>query len=180
MLSMHLAVINRVDDDRPHIQQSADEFHEIPFATAFFDPQQVCIRSPLNPLPLRRAMADDLIHDYLRCFVLYSDWVMSWEEFQKFNYQDQLILGQNGYSLFHYWMISLWTADAQINGICYSNGTFFERGGFIAQIGQPQLELLFFLVDKMLDTVIKDIRALKLTSTEKICLFAIAFFFEGE
>jgi hypothetical protein len=35
-------------------------------------------------------------------------------------------------------------------------------------------------MDKMLDTVVKEIRTLKLSETEKICLFTIAFFSDGK
>lgn len=35
-------------------------------------------------------------------------------------------------------------------------------------------------MEKMLDTVVKDIRQLKMTETEKACLFAIAFFSDGK
>lgn len=35
-------------------------------------------------------------------------------------------------------------------------------------------------MDKLLDTTVKDIRQLNLTETEKVCLFAVAFFSDGK
>lgn len=150
--------LSKTDSDHQlATQKHTVEFHEIPFANAFFDPGQVALRTPvkylisgiikttlfkLNPVPpVRQAVADDLIEDYLRCFVLYSDYLIHWDEFRQFKYHDQVTLAQQQYSLFHYWIISLWTADSNLNGICYSNGTYFERGSSINQNG-PQLELL--------------------------------------
>jgi hypothetical protein len=103
---------------------------------------------------------------------------MQWEEFRQFKYHDQVILAQSRYSLFHWWICSLWTADSNIDGVVYSNGTYFERGSCVNQNG-PQLELLTYLMEKLLDVVVKDIRQLRLTDTEKVCLFAIAFFSDG-
>jgi hypothetical protein len=88
-------------------------------------------------------------------------------------------LAQNRYYLFSWWLTSLWSADAQLDGICYSNGAYFERGSNVNQVG-PQLEVQTSLMDRMLDAAVKDIRALKLTDTERVCLFAIAFFSDVE
>jgi hypothetical protein len=114
----------------------------------------------------------------MRCFVLFSDWLVQLDEFKLFKYQDQIILAQNRYCLFHWWIVSLWTADSNIDGICYSNGAYFERGSTIGQSG-PQLQLLIFLMEKMLDSVVKEIRVLQMTDVERMCLFVIALFSDG-
>lgn len=109
---MHLGVFNQTDNEQLQARRWTNQFHEIPFANAFLHPQQVAIRTPviclfssnflqpmsqLSPVPLRTAVADDLIQDYLRCFVLFSDWLMQWEEFRQFKYGDQV-----GYSVLNF------------------------------------------------------------------------------
>lgn len=74
----------------------------------------------------------------------------------------------------------MWSAESVLpNSVCYSNGTYFERGTCIVNQNGPKLELLVFLIDKMLDTVVKDTRLLNLTDIEKLCIFVIGFFSEG-
>ncbi|KAI6182736.1 Zinc finger and Nuclear hormone receptor domain containing protein [Aphelenchoides bicaudatus] len=178
LLTTHIQTFNLIDDQLN--RRFTNQFHEIPFVNAFFDPQQVAVRTPIRPQPLRKAVADDLIQDYLRCFVLFSDWLTSWKEFKSFKYNDQIVFAQNRFSLFHYLFVSIWSAEANINGICYSNGTYFERGGDSVSQSGPQLELQHSLMEKLLDGVVKDICQLNMTETEKICLFAVAFFSDVE
>ncbi|KAI6241322.1 Zinc finger and Nuclear hormone receptor domain containing protein [Aphelenchoides fujianensis] len=174
----HANALSRMDE-RPFARVPTAEFREIPFVEAFFDPTHIYARVPLQPHPLRPATTDDLINGYLRCFVLFSDWHLHFEEFQSFKYHDRITLAKSRFYLFNYWISSIWTADCEVDAIIYPNGTYFQRGGDPNQTG-PQLNLMTDLMNRMLDTVVRELRSLKLNEVERCCLYVVAFFTDVE
>ncbi|KAI6207911.1 Nuclear hormone receptor family member nhr-62 [Aphelenchoides besseyi] len=175
----HFDVLHRGDDERTLSRTPTAEFREVAFAEAFFDPSQIFSRTLLQPLPMKAANTEDLINGYLRCFVLYSDWMLQFEEFRELRYHDQILLAKSRFYLFHYWISSLWSADTETDAVIYSNGTYFQRGENVNHSG-PQLNLSIALMDLMLDTVVREMRALKLNEVERCCLFVIALFTDVE
>jgi nuclear factor 4 len=149
-------------------------FENIPFSDAFYNPSLIFERTPLNPIGQRNASIKDIMEDWRRVFVLYSDWLLQLTEFRQLCKDDQLIVAKSRFAAFHWWICGLWTLDSQKDGICYSNGSYFPRDENEQCIPDPQN-----VTQKMLTHFVEPLKDLGLTDVERCGLFVITLFNDG-
>uniref|UniRef100_A0AC34FLC6 NR LBD domain-containing protein n=1 Tax=Panagrolaimus sp. ES5 TaxID=591445 RepID=A0AC34FLC6_9BILA len=125
----------------------------------------------LNPVGQRKASIKDIMEDWRRVFVLYSDWLLQLTEFRQLCKDDQLIVAKSRFAAFHWWICGLWTLDCQKEGICYSNGSYFPRNETEQCI--PDLQNV---TQKILTHFVEPLKDLELTDVERCALFVIALF----
>uniref|UniRef100_A0A914Y328 NR LBD domain-containing protein n=1 Tax=Panagrolaimus superbus TaxID=310955 RepID=A0A914Y328_9BILA len=146
-------------------------FENVSFSDAFYNPSLIFPRTPLNPVGHRRASIKDIMEDWRRVFVLYSDWLLQLTEFRQLCKDDQLIVAKSRFAAFHWWVCGLWTLDSQKDGICYSNGSYFPKNETEQCI--PDLQNV---TQKLLTHFVEPLKDLGLTDVERCALFVIALF----
>ncbi|CAI4229365.1 unnamed protein product [Auanema sp. JU1783] len=142
-----------------------------PFKVAFYNPHLVSQRTKINPTGERPATIKDVLNDFNRCFVLFSDILNSLPDFHQLNEEDRMTVAKSRFAAFYWWLCTNWTVKAGCNGVCYSNGTYHSANkseqGFPDNTGVTQ---------KSLETLAAPLKMLNL-SQEEIMVGAVFVIF---
>uniref|UniRef100_A0A914DXB6 NR LBD domain-containing protein n=2 Tax=Acrobeloides nanus TaxID=290746 RepID=A0A914DXB6_9BILA len=174
LVSIHSTVVGRYDESPSTSAINRQPFENIPFERAFYEPTLVSPRAKLTPTGLRRATVKDVLDDWRRCFVLYSDWMRLLPDFCQLSHEDQIILAKNRFSIFHWWICGNWSAESGRDGVVYGNGAYFPRGSHIQCV--PDINNV---ANKMVTSYVAPLRELQLTDVERCCFLVIALFNDG-
>lgn len=67
----------------------------------------------------------DVLQDWRRSFVIFADWLHALQEFNYMDINDQILIAKNRFGPFYWWLLAIWSVDANCEGVCYANGTYF-------------------------------------------------------
>ncbi|KAE9550838.1 hypothetical protein FO519_005942 [Halicephalobus sp. NKZ332] len=166
-------------------------FERISFAEIFYEPTILHQRTSLTPTGVRKATVKDLVDDWKRCFVLYSDWLLQLGEFRQLSKEDQIILAKEKFPVFHSWICGIWTSEVmkernlaseakkegnvtpeiRKEGLCYSNGSFFPR-----QPSEHCVPDVNGMTEKIMKLFVEPLLDLQISEIEKCCVFLISLF----
>lgn len=92
----------------------------VSLVAAFFNPKLLWARTPLCPNGCIPATLADVLHDWRRCFVLYSDWLRAMPMFNILSFDDQVCFSFEKICLFR---LALPVVDSHlITGGCMETG----------------------------------------------------------
>lgn len=178
LVEMHRAVCSYVDPvlkkEEPEdtmkmeTEQSATK---VVFMNAFFNPGLISPRTPLNITGERIATVQDVMDEWRRNFVLFSDWLRALPEFNQLSIEDQIVLAKNRYGPFHWWLCANWSVQAGCEGVCYSNGAYFPRHTDAQCV--PDVKEAS---SRMFDSLSIPIKELQLDETEVVLMLAVILF----
>ncbi|CAB3407517.1 unnamed protein product [Caenorhabditis bovis] len=170
LVEMHRAVCAMCDvKQEPNNEPMAST--RVSFMNAFYNPSMMSRRTPLQITGERIATIKDVMEEWRRNFVLFSDWLRALPEFNQLEINDQIVLAKNRYGPFHWWLCANWTVKAGCDGVCYTNGSYF-----------PSSRELQCLPDvrgstrRMLDSLSAPISELQLDETEVVLMLAVILF----
>ncbi|CAD6199088.1 unnamed protein product [Caenorhabditis auriculariae] len=165
ILSEIKKVFNRVDGS-----STPPKPISYPFQLAFYNPHLVCNRTKINPSGERVATMAEVVQDFRRVFVLYSDLLCTLPEFLALNSEDRISVAKNRFAPFYWWLSCCWTARAGCDGVCYANGAYHAS----------QKELQSFpdvknVTETSVETVSLPLRELDLSESEILigCVYVI-------
>ncbi|KAF1768940.1 hypothetical protein GCK72_000753 [Caenorhabditis remanei] len=176
LVEMHRAVCSYVD---PVVKKEESEIKmeegssatKVVFMDAFFNPGLMSPRTPLRITGERIATVQDVMDEWRRNFVLFSDWLRALPEFLQLPIEDQIVLAKNRYGPFHWWLCANWTVQAGCEGVCYSNGAYFPR-----QIEAQCIPDVKGSSSRMFDSLSVPIKELQLDETEIVLMLAVILF----
>uniref|UniRef100_A0A1I7THC3 NR LBD domain-containing protein n=1 Tax=Caenorhabditis tropicalis TaxID=1561998 RepID=A0A1I7THC3_9PELO len=168
LVEMHRAVCSYVD---PPDVAKQEEATAVVFMNAFFNPGMMSPRTPLVITGERVATVQDVMDEWRRNFVLFSDWLRALPEFNQLTIQDQIVLAKNRYGPFHWWLCANWTVQAGCDGVCYSNGAYFPR-----KIEEQCVPDVKGSSARMFESLSTPIRELQLDETEIVLMLAVILF----
>ncbi|CAD6198769.1 unnamed protein product [Caenorhabditis auriculariae] len=135
------------------------------FKHAFYNNHLVSLRTPLTPTGHRPATISDVINDFRRTFVLYSDLLLSVAEFHMCCEEDKMKIAKSRFAAFYWWMTSNWSVIAGCPGVCYSNGTYHPSDP--AEQPMPKIDVKG-VCQTCTETLILPLKELKLTEEERL------------
>ncbi|KAK6727288.1 hypothetical protein RB195_005159 [Necator americanus] len=173
LLAMHRQVCNRVDPPTVSGYARSDGLSSasVSFINAFYNPNMISSRTPLVITAERVATMKDVMQDWRRNFVLFADWLHALPEFASLSVDDQILIAKSRFGPFYWWMCANWTNEANCDGVCYANGTYF-----------PRTEALQCFPDvrgcseRMVVTLSEPLKELQLDETEKSLMLAVIVF----
>ncbi|NP_001360798.1 Nuclear hormone receptor family member nhr-62 [Caenorhabditis elegans] len=174
IVEMHRAVCSYVDPvtKRENFDMKMEtETTKIAFMNAFYNPEMIGPRTPLDITGRRVATVKDVMDEWKRNFVLFSDWLRALPEYNQMSIEDQIVLAKNRYGTFHWWMCANWTVQAGCEGVCYSNGAYFPK--------QPEAQCIPDVKGssgRMYDSLSIPIKELNLDETEIVLMLAVIIF----
>ncbi|CAI5441958.1 unnamed protein product [Caenorhabditis angaria] len=112
-------VFDRVDENS--VEPITNTYN---FETAFYNPHLICNRTPIMPTATRPATLYEVLQDFRRVFVLYTDILNVIPEFAKLDDNDKMCLAKGRFAFFYWWLSCCWGARADCTGVCYANGTY--------------------------------------------------------
>lgn len=178
LVEMHRAVCSYVDPvvKRESIKMETEvAATKVAFMNAFFNPGMMSPRTPLLITGERVATVQDVMDEWRRNFVLFSDWLRALPEFNQLAIEDQIVLAKNRYGPFHWWLCANWTVQAGCDGVCYSNGAYFPR--------HPDAQCVPDVKgssSRMFDSLSIPISELQLDETEIVLMLAVILFSDGK
>uniref|UniRef100_A0A1I8A7K2 Nuclear receptor domain-containing protein n=1 Tax=Steinernema glaseri TaxID=37863 RepID=A0A1I8A7K2_9BILA len=172
LLEIEQSVMKRVDPgadiDAPYDGQSSTRHN---FSVAFNSPNVIGMRKRLNPSGQIVAGVPDVLQDWRRCFVLYSDYLHALPEFCHFPEPDKIQIAKSRFASFYWWMAANWTVTAGCPGICYSNGTYFPVEPVHQCIPDHR-----GVTEKLMVILVDPLKKLRLRDTEKCLMAAISIY----
>lgn len=175
LVEMHRTVCSYVDPvikkEEPDMKLEETSATKVVFMNAFFNPGMMSPRTPLVITGERIATVQDVMDEWRRNFVLFSDWLRALPEFNQLSIEDQIVLAKNRYGSFHWWLCANWTVQAGCEGVCYSNGAYFPR--------QTQLQCVPDVQgssNRMFESLSIPIKELDLDETEIVLMLAVILF----
>ncbi|UMM11726.1 hypothetical protein L5515_000867 [Caenorhabditis briggsae] len=176
LVEMHRAVCSYVDPvvkkEEPEIKMETETCAtKVVFMNAFFNPGMMFPRTPLVITGERIATVQDVMDEWRRNFVLFSDWLRALPEFNQMSIQDQIVLAKNRYGSFHWWLCANWTVQAGCDGVCYSNGAYFPR-----QTESQCVPDVKGSSSRMFESLSIPIKELQLDETEIVLMLAVILF----
>ncbi|CAL2030845.1 unnamed protein product [Caenorhabditis brenneri] len=177
LVEMHRAVCSYVDPvvkkEEPEIKMEteASSATKVVFMNAFFNPGMMSPRTPLLITGERIATVQDVMDEWRRNFVLFSDWLRALPEFNQLSVEDQIVLAKNRYGPFHWWLCANWTVTAGCEGVCYSNGAYFPK-----QIEAQCIPDVKGSSSRMYESLSLPIKELQLDETEVVLMLAVILF----
>ncbi|VDM65089.1 unnamed protein product [Strongylus vulgaris] len=123
----------------------------------------------------RVATMKDVMQDWRRNFVLFADWLHALPEFASLSVDDQILIGKSRFGPFYWWMLANWTNEANCDGVCYANGTYFPRTESL----QCFPDVRYGCSERMVVTLSEPLRELQLDETEKSLMLAVIVFSDG-
>uniref|UniRef100_A0A1I7XHQ3 Nuclear receptor domain-containing protein n=1 Tax=Heterorhabditis bacteriophora TaxID=37862 RepID=A0A1I7XHQ3_HETBA len=121
----------------------------------------------------RVATMKDVLQDWRRNFVLFADWLHAMPEFNMLDVNDQIIIAKNRFGPFYWWLCANWSVEANCDGVCYANGTYFPRSEALQCL--PDVR---GCSDRMMVSLSEPLRELQLDETEKCLMLAVIVFSE--
>uniref|UniRef100_A0A8R1HIL4 Nuclear receptor domain-containing protein n=1 Tax=Caenorhabditis japonica TaxID=281687 RepID=A0A8R1HIL4_CAEJA len=112
-------IFERVDEYSPEPQPNTYNFNY-----AFYNPHLVCNRTRLTPTAERIATLQEVLQDFRRVFVLYTDVLSVLPEFHRLDESDRMVFAKSRFSSFYWWLTCCWTAKTGCPGVCYANGAY--------------------------------------------------------
>ncbi|CAI5438930.1 unnamed protein product [Caenorhabditis angaria] len=173
LVDMHRAVCSYIDPI-PDIFMSSNEPAEstkVSFMNAFYNPSLMSPRTQLRTTGERIATVKDVMEEWRRNFVLFSDWLRSLPEFDRMEIPDQICLAKNRFGPFHWWLCANWSVSANCDGVCYTNGSYFP-----SKSDQQCLPDVRGSTKRMIDSLSIPIRELDLDETEIVLMLAVIVF----
>ncbi|PAV63003.1 hypothetical protein WR25_03894 [Diploscapter pachys] len=152
-------IFEKIDDD-PVDPNDAKNL-AIPFRLAFYSPHLVARRTKLEPTGLRVATLKDVLDDFKRIFVLFSDVIRSLPEFSEINLEDQMKIGKSRFAAFYWWLTGNWSARCGSPGVAYANGTFHP-----AETSKQAFPDAKRVTERCMQTLVKPLKELRLTDEE--------------
>ncbi|KIH54923.1 Ligand-binding domain of nuclear hormone receptor [Ancylostoma duodenale] len=143
----------------------------VSFINAFYNPNMISPRTPLVITAERVATMKDVMQDWRRNFVLFADWLHALPEFASLSVDDQILIAKSRFGPFYWWMCANWTNEANCDGVCYANGTYFPRAEALQCF--PDVR---GCSDRMVVTLSEPLRELQLDETEKSLMLAVIVF----
>ncbi|KAL6730001.1 hypothetical protein Aduo_001005 [Ancylostoma duodenale] len=173
LLAMHRQVCNRVDPPTVSGYSRSDGLSSasVSFINAFYNPNMISPRTPLVITAERVATMKDVMQDWRRNFVLFADWLHALPEFASLSVDDQILIAKSRFGPFYWWMCANWTNEANCDGVCYANGTYFPRAEALQCF--PDVR---GCSDRMVVTLSEPLRELQLDETEKSLMLAVIVF----
>ncbi|CAI5441484.1 unnamed protein product [Caenorhabditis angaria] len=171
IVSILRGVYNRVD---PQDLWETTYPGEYDFTYAFFNTQVVSSRTPIRPTAERVASLADVVADYRRNFVLYTDFVKSIKQLDEICDDDLIRIAKSRFAAFYWWMCANWSAQSGCDGVCYANGAYHP----VEKAEQPKSEENGIRVDyagvtrKSMDILVNPIKNMEL-SEEEILIGAV-------
>ncbi|UMM17216.1 hypothetical protein L5515_013880 [Caenorhabditis briggsae] len=112
-------IFERCDENSPEPQPNT-----YCFEYAFYNPHCICNRTKLTPTGQRVATLPEVLQDFRRIFVLFTDVLSILPEFSRLDASDRMVLAKSRFSFFYWWLTCCWTAKAGCPGVCYANGSY--------------------------------------------------------
>uniref|UniRef100_A0A0N4ZUV1 Nuclear receptor domain-containing protein n=1 Tax=Parastrongyloides trichosuri TaxID=131310 RepID=A0A0N4ZUV1_PARTI len=138
---------------------------------AYDNPSIVGKRTRIMPNGFKLAKKEDLNDDWKRCFILFVDFYKQLPDTINIKKDISLEIIKNKFNQFHWLLCSFWSVEANIDGLCYSNGAYFPFDSNKQCIKDEQN-----FVSKIRELLIRPIKELKLDGVEKTCLLLLIIF----
>ncbi|CAB3404925.1 unnamed protein product [Caenorhabditis bovis] len=161
-------VFTRVDKDVPSPSANAYSFEY-----AFYNPHLICSRTKIEPTGERVAVIAEVLQDFRRIFVLYTDVLRELPEFEKLDQRDKMTFAKCRFPFFYWWLTGCWTAMTGCPGVCYANRTYHPREKKYQVF--PDVKNVTGL---SMDTVAKPLSEMAITNKEILMGSVFAIFFE--
>ncbi|CAI2343074.1 unnamed protein product [Caenorhabditis sp. 36 PRJEB53466] len=161
-------IFERVDEGSPEPLPNTYSFDH-----AFYNPHLICNRTKLTPTGERIATLQEVLQDFRRVFVLYTDVLSVIPEFSRLDENDRMVFAKSRFSFFYWWLTCCWTAKISCPGVCYANGAYHPVDK--AQQAFPDVK---GATELSVETVSKPLANINITDAEILVGSVFAIFYE--
>lgn len=168
LLATLTRVFERVEENSLEPQPNTYSFEH-----AFYNPHLICNRTKLTPTGQRVATLPEVLQDFRRIFVLFTDVLSILPEFSKLDERDRMTLAKSRFSFFYWWLTCCWTAKTGCPGVCYANGSYHPVDKHLQAF--PDVKAV---TELSVETVSKPLANIKITDAEMLIGSVFAIFYE--
>ncbi|CCD69793.1 NR LBD domain-containing protein [Caenorhabditis elegans] len=163
-------IFERVDEHAPEPLPNTYSFEH-----AFYNPHLICNRTKLTPTGERIATLPEVLQDFRRIFVLFTDVLSILPEFSRLDESDRMVLAKSRFSFFYWWLTCCWTAKVGCPGVCYANGAYHPSDK--RQQAFPDVNYRG-VTELSVETVSKPLANINITDAEMLVGSVFAIFYE--
>ncbi|KAF1766525.1 hypothetical protein GCK72_006482 [Caenorhabditis remanei] len=168
LLSTLTRIFDRFDEFSTEPQPNTYSFEH-----AFYNPHLICNRTKLTPTGQRIATLPEVLQDFRRIFVLFTDVLSILPEFSRLDESDRMVFAKSRFSFFYWWLTCCWTAKTGCPGVCYANGSYHPINKH--QQAFPDVK---GVTELSVETVSKPLANINITDPEILIGSVFAIFYE--